>query len=118
MRCVGLRSSAQPTDAFISYEIKGTGMSDTEQQFWDLVEELIGNANEKSAHQDPALTSDAMLYAAARFGAYAAAIATAERKEFKEELGDIKALLMQQFETMLDANLDDYLENYKIYLER
>lgn len=93
-------------------------MSDTEQQFWDLVEELIGNANQKSATQDQVLISDAMLYAAARFGAYAAAAGTAERKEFKDELGDIKALLMQQFETMLDANLDDYLENYKIYLER
>jgi len=93
-------------------------MSDTEQQFWDLVEELIGNANQKSATQDQALISDAMLYAAARFNTYTAAASTAERKGFKEELADIKALLMEQFETMLDANLNDYLENYKIYLDR
>lgn len=93
-------------------------MGDNEQQFWDLAEELINNANDKSAAQDPALVSDAMLYAAARFSAYVAAASSTERKAFKEELGDIKALLMEQFETMLDANLDDYLENYKTYLGR
>lgn len=93
-------------------------MSDTEQQFWDLAEEMLGSANQKAEAQDPALISDAMLYAAARFGAYAAAITFAERKDFKEELGEVKAMLMEQFETMLDSNLDDYLENYKIYLNR
>ncbi|MEA3300108.1 MAG: DUF3144 domain-containing protein [Porticoccaceae bacterium] len=93
-------------------------MNDTEQQFWDLVETLINDANDRSATQDAALVSDAMLYAAARFGAYVAAASSTERKAFKDELGDIKALLMEQFETMLDANLADYLENYKTYLSR
>lgn len=93
-------------------------MSDTEQQFWDLVENLVENANHQAAQQGPALVSDALLYAAARFNAYTSAINTAERREFKEELPDIKNLLMQQFEAMLDANLEDYLENYKIYLEQ
>lgn len=93
-------------------------MGDTEQQFWDLVEGLIDNANDKASEGDADLVSDAMLYAAARFGAYVAAVTSAGRKEFKEEVGEIKTLLMEQFETMLDANLDDYLENYKIYLGR
>jgi flagellar biosynthesis/type III secretory pathway protein FliH len=93
-------------------------MSDTEQQFWDLTEELIETANQKAAEQDTAMISDAMLYAAARFGAYASAVATAERKEFKEDQAEIKAMLMEQFEAMLDANLADYLENYKVYLDR
>ena len=91
-------------------------MSDTEQQFWDLVEELIGNANDKAESLTPGLVSDAMLYAAARFGAHAAAVDTSERKDFKDELASVKALLMEQYEAMLDANLEDYLENYKIYL--
>lgn len=93
-------------------------MSDTEQPFWNLVENLVESANQQATEHGPAVVSDALLYAAARFNAYTAAVNTAERKEFKDELADIKTLLMEQFEAMLDANLDDYLENYKIYLER
>lgn len=93
-------------------------MSDTEQPFWRLVENLLDNANQQATEQGPELMSDALLYAAARFNAYTAALSTTERKEFKDELADIKSLLMEQFETMLDASLEDYLENYKIYLDR
>ena len=91
-------------------------MTNPEDDFWNLVEECLEAGNAKTAELDPGLVSDAMLYAAARFGAYTAAISTSERKEFKEELGGIKAALMEQYEVMLDANLEDYLENYKVYL--
>ncbi len=93
-------------------------MSDTEQQFWDLAEDLIANANQKTEQADTVLVSDGMLYAAARFATYTAAAGTEERKQFKEEQGEIKAMLMEQFETMLDSNLADYLENYKIYMKQ
>ena len=93
-------------------------MSETKQQFWQLVEELINAANQKASDSEPVLVSDALLYAAARYNSYVAAAATASRAEFKAELGEVKVLLMEQFEAMLDANLDDYLDNYKIYLER
>ena len=93
-------------------------MSDREEQFWNLVEGVLDHANRQASACGPALVSDALLYAAARFNAYAAAVNTDERKEFKEELADIKSLLMEQFEMMLDDNLADYLENYKVYLER
>ncbi len=79
-------------------------MSDAEQQFWDLAEELIGNANQKTEQVDTVLVSDAMLYAAARFAVYTAAAGTQERKQFKEEQGEIKTKLLEQFETMLDSN--------------
>ena len=94
------------------------GMGETEQKFWNLVEELIEAANQKASAQEPALVSDALLYAAARFNVYVAAAAAADRAEFKAELEEVKALLLEQFAAMLDANLDDYLENYKLYLER
>lgn len=93
-------------------------MSDREEQFWNLVEGVLDHANRQASAYGPALVSDALLYAAARFNAYTAAVNTDERKEFKEELADIKSLLMEQFEMMLDDNLADYLENYKVYLER
>lgn len=93
-------------------------MSDHEEQFWNLVEGVLDNANQQATTHGPALVSDVLLYAAARFNAYTAALNTDERKEFKEELADIKGLLMEQFELMLDNNLADYLENYKVYLDR
>ena len=93
-------------------------MSDNEQRFWELVEQQIENANQGIDLGEPTLVGDAMLYAAARFNAYLAAAASSERKEFKEELEQTKTLLMEQFETMLNANLEDYLENYKLYLEQ
>ena len=93
-------------------------MSDHEEQFWNLVEGVLDDANQQVTTHGHALVSDALLYAAARFNAYTAAVNTDERKEFKEELADIKSLLMEQFEMMLDDNLADYLENYKVYLER
>ncbi len=93
-------------------------MSDTEQQFWDLAEDLIANANQKADQADTVLVSDAMLYAAARFAVYTSAAGTEERKQFKEEQDEIKTMLMEQFEAMLDSNLADYLENYKIYMKQ
>ncbi|HHX83683.1 MAG TPA: DUF3144 domain-containing protein [Pseudomonadaceae bacterium] len=93
-------------------------MNDTEQQFWSLVEGLIEEANQQASSGEPTQVSHALLYAAARFNVYVTAAATASRAEFKEQQQEIKALLMEQFEAMLDANLDDYLENYKVYLER
>jgi len=93
-------------------------MSDTEKQFWALVDVFIDNANQQAGEHEAALVSDALLYAAARFNAYVAAADTPDRAEFKAELSDIRTLLMEQFEVMLDSNLQDYLENYKVYLER
>ena len=101
-----------------SGDAKEKSMSDNEQQFWDLVDEQIGSANEKTETQEPSLVGDAMLYAAARFNVYLTAASATERKEFKDGLGETKAMLMAQFETMLDANLEDYLENYKVFLGR
>lgn len=91
-------------------------MSDTEERFWTMAEDFIARANDLCETAERGEVTDALMYAASRFGAYLAAMSVESRKQFKEEQGEIKALLLEQFDLMLQSNLDDYLENYKIYI--
>ncbi len=90
--------------------------SDEQQQFWNLVDQLLEQANQLGDSHNSAMVSDALLYAAARFNAYTMAAGAEDRKSFKEEQGEMFEDLVSQFKTMLGANMDDYLENYKIYM--
>lgn len=93
-------------------------MSNSDDRFWELAEGFIASANELCDNAERGEVTDALMYAASRFGAYLAAVSVESRKQFKEEQADIKALLLEQFELMLQSNLDDYLEHYKLYIGR
>ena len=93
-------------------------MSNREDRFWELAEQLIASANQLAEDADHTEVCDALLYAAARYASYVSAESCGDRKSFKEEFENIRSMLLEQFTHMLSSNLDDYLENYKIYIEK
>lgn len=89
-------------------------MSD-EQQFWDMTDGFLEQANINSDSNDVGRVAEALMYAAARFNTYLVASSCEDRNDFKADRESSEAILREQFEKMLAVNFDDYTENYKIY---
>jgi len=87
-----------------------------DDQFWDLVDAFIEKANDACDDQDPGAVSAALLNAAARFNAFVVATSSINRKEFIEEIESAQKYLTGRYAELVRNNLDDYRENYKIYI--
>lgn len=87
-----------------------------ETQFWDLVDNFITQANEACDDLDPGLVSAALLNAAARFNAFVVASSSIDRKEYIEEIDSAQNYLTGRYRDLVRDNLDDYRENYKVYI--
>ena len=87
-----------------------------EAQFWDLVDNFITHANEACDNLDPGLVSAALLNAAARFNAFVVASSSIDRKEYIEEIDSAQNYLTGRYRDLVRDNLDDYRENYKVYI--
>lgn len=90
--------------------------TELENRYWDLVDQLIGQANEACEHLDPSAVSAALLNAAARFNAFAVATASIDRAEFSEEIESALQHLTGRYRELLRDNLEDYREHYKVYI--
>ncbi|HMU66325.1 MAG TPA: DUF3144 domain-containing protein [Cellvibrionaceae bacterium] len=93
-----------------------TDNAELENRYWDLVDQLIGQANEACEHLDPSAVSAALLNAAARFNAFAVATASLDRNEFSEEIEPALQHLTGRYRELLRDNLEDYREHYKVYI--
>ena len=93
-------------------------MSKTPDQeaYWDLVDDFIRLANEACEQTDPSAVSAALVQAAARFGAFVVAESSLDRKEYTEEMESALEFLTKQYREHLRADLEDYRENYKVYI--
>lgn len=87
-----------------------------DDQFWDLVDAFIEKANVACDDLDPGAVSAALLNAAARFNAFVVASSSINRKEFIEEIESAQKYLTGRYAELVRNNLDDYRENYKIYI--
>lgn len=87
-----------------------------ENQFWDLVDSFINQANTACEELDPGIVSAALLNAAARFNAFVVASSSLDRKEFIEEIDSAQNYLTGRYRDLVRDNLDDYRENYKVYV--
>jgi hypothetical protein len=90
--------------------------STEETQFWDLVDQFIEQANHACEQLEPGAVSAALLNAAARFNAFVVACASVDRHEFIEEIEPAQQHLTERYRELLRDNLEDYRENYKIYI--
>jgi len=86
-----------------------------DKAFWDLVDKFVDLANDETDQQHAGTVNDAFLYAAARFSAHIVAVSSEDRKAFKEDKDEALNHVTDQFRTMLEDNLEDYQENFKIY---
>lgn len=87
-----------------------------EQQYWDLVEQFIAQANNACEAVEPGIAAAALLQAATRFNAFVVASSSLDRKSFIEDIEPSFEYLSKRFCENLDDNLQDYKENYKIYM--
>ncbi len=88
-----------------------------EQQFWDLVDAFIRQANDACDGADPGMVGAALLNAASRFNAFVVANASLDRKEFTEEIDSALNYLTGRYRDLLRQDLEDYRENYKVYIQ-
>jgi hypothetical protein len=91
--------------------------SPDEQVFWDTVDAFIEQANSACERMDPSAASAALMHAAARFSAFVVASSSLDRKEYIEEMKVALNYLTDQYRELLRADLEDYRENYKIYIK-
>ncbi|MBU2886342.1 DUF3144 domain-containing protein [Gilvimarinus agarilyticus] len=88
-----------------------------ETVYWDMVDTFIEQANELTDNAEPSMVSAAMLQALARYSAFLVANASVDRKEFTEEMESATSFLTNQFRDAVRDNLEDYRENYKVYMK-
>jgi hypothetical protein len=92
-------------------------MSKTEEgQFWDLVDAFIEKANNACEDADPGMVSAALLNASARFNAFVVASSSLDRKEYIDEIESAQKYLTGRYAELVRDNLDDYRDNFKIYI--
>lgn len=97
---------------------KAATPKDNDQEFWDLAEQFVEQANAALENSEPGKISAAMLYAAARFNAFVVASSSVDRKEYIADMDESMDYLSKQFRHMLGDNLRDFRENYKIYIRQ
>ena len=93
-------------------------MSDNNEDtlFWNLVDSFIEQANNACEEADPGVVSAALLNAAARFNAFVVAASSIDRKEYIEEIESARNYLTGRYRELVSENLEDYRENYKVYV--
>lgn len=92
-------------------------ITDDMQAFYERADEFIGLANSlrtDSVHAGKINAS--MLYATARFSAWAAATGFVKGSDYAKEKADIIEHFTKNFERMLSDNIDDYAENFQKYM--
>lgn len=80
------------------------------------VNALIENANRIAAEENPGLAASALMQAAARYASFYVASSSESRKDLKEDKDALIQDMTREFKAIFADNLDDYIENYKIYL--
>lgn len=93
-------------------------MTDTADNdaFWNLVDHFIEQANSACDEADPSMVSAALLHATARFNAFVVAASSLDRKEYTEEIESARNYLTDRYRQQLSQELEDYRENYKVYV--
>ena len=92
-------------------------MSDQSDEtlFWEIMDQFIDSANQRAEAVDLGIVNAAMLNAAARFNAYFVAISSESKDDLKQDKDESVHKFGGEFKRRMAENLDDYIDNYKIY---
>lgn len=89
-----------------------------EELFWTLLEGFIIQANEKAEDVDLGIVASALMNASARFSAFYLAQSSESRKDLKEDKDTLVVDVSREFKKRFAENLEDYIENYKVLLNK
>ena len=88
-----------------------------QNQIYDLVDAMVELANQATDKSlEPGEAHQAMMFAAARYGAFIVAASSESKEDFEQDKLDARNFYMDQFRQLSNENFDDYLANYKTYL--
>ena len=93
-------------------------MKDEEKQYWDTVEQFIESANSLSKKIDLGIVSAALIHSAARYASYNMAATAADGEDLNLDKDEIIRHHTSQFKRLFAENLEDYIENYQLYLSK
>jgi hypothetical protein len=95
-------------------------MSDNEPQnvdpqFYDRADAHINLSNDRLKDINPGKVSSSMMYATARFNAYVSWIGFDNADDMAKTRGETIKYFVEQYQIMLEENLDDYIRNFEKY---
>ncbi len=96
---------------------ESTDISAEEKQFWDTVDAFLDAANSTAQECDPGVVASAVMYAAARYCAFNIACFSESRKDFLDDSANSVSHFTAEFKKLLQENMEDYGENFKVYLK-
>ena len=85
-------------------------------KFFDRADEHIHLSNAQLKDINPGKASASMMYATARFNAYVSWIGFAKANEMAAARDETIRYFVEQYQSMLEENLDDYISNFDTYL--
>ncbi|SFV59245.1 hypothetical protein MNB_SV-8-274 [hydrothermal vent metagenome] len=94
-----------------------TQEQDLDEKFFERADAHIKLANEYMNQQENAeMVNNSFLYAAARFNAWISAAGLKDAEAMKAKRADLIRYFVEQYTSMLEENLDNYIDNYDLYL--
>ena len=97
-------------------------MNDNEQQdddpkFYERADAHISLSNDQLRDAGPGKVSASMMYATARFNAWRSWIGFEKANDMAKDRDDTIKYFVEQYQIMLEQNLDDYIRNFERYRE-
>ena len=92
--------------------------TDEKELFWDLVDEFIKLANEKSHDIDLGIVNSALLSASARYSSFYVAVNAASKRDLVDDKSESVQYLGGQYKKQLAENLEDYIDHFDSFVEK
>lgn len=86
-------------------------------KFFDRADSFINLANKHCASVGRGKVSASLLYGSARFQAWNAACWAGDAAQMKEKRNETVKYFVEQYQAMLEENLDDYIEHFDGYMK-
>jgi len=85
----------------------------TDQHFYERADAVITLANEQMTTTDRSKVSASLMFATARFNAFVSAFQAESSEDLASGREEIIRYFVEQYQTMLAENLDDYIANFE-----
>ena len=92
-------------------------MSKVDEAFFKRADDYINVANEHLAEVSRGKVNAAMMYGLSRFSAWISACEFENAADMKKSKAEITKYFVDEFEKMLNENLDDYITNFDGYMK-
>lgn len=92
-------------------------MANVDDKFYDRADAHIHLSNEQASEIGRGKVSASMMYATARFNAWLTATGFESGKQMADAKDETIAYFVEQYKTMLDENLSDYIKNFESYMQ-